>query len=214
MKPIIKICGMRETENIISAAELAPDILGFIFYQKSSRFAGELLNPEILSTLPAEIRKAGVFVNAGYNEIMETAGKYSLNIVQLHGNESPGLCRHLKETGLQVIKVFNITDKTDFSISGQFIPWTDYFLFDSKTVDYGGSGQKFDWTLLEKYKNGHPFLLSGGISPLDAEEITGITNPSFQGIDLNSRFEIRPGLKDIEKLKHFITRIRSKDKLV
>ena len=114
MNPVIKICGMRESENIMAAAELKPDFMGFIFYPESPRFAGEILNPEILSSLPADIRKTGVFVNAEFNKIMETIGKYSLNVVQLHGNESPDLCRRLKDTGIQVMKVFNIRDSTEF----------------------------------------------------------------------------------------------------
>jgi len=214
MSPVVKICGMRESENIMAVAELKPDILGFIFYQQSPRYAGELLNPEILSDLPPYIRKAGVFVNAGFNEITETVEKFSLDIVQLHGDEQPELCRRLKDTGLQVIKVFNKKDDAGFTICTDFIACTDYFLFDTKTENYGGSGQKFGWNTLDRYDSGHFFFLSGGISPMDIDNIMGITNPFLYGIDLNSRFEIKPGLKDIEKLKIFINELRLKNKLL
>jgi phosphoribosylanthranilate isomerase len=214
MNPVVKICGMRESENIIAAAELKPDFMGFIFYPKSPRFAGGLLNPEILSNLSAVIRKTGVFVNAEFKEIKETVEKYSLNVVQLHGNEPPELCCSLKDTGIQVIKAFNISENMSFTMYKNFIACTDYFLFDTVTVHHGGSGQKFDWKLLEEYDSGHPFLLSGGISPLDIDNILNITNSFFYGIDLNSRFEIKPGLKDIEKLKKFIDQLRHKYKLL
>jgi phosphoribosylanthranilate isomerase len=210
MNAVIKICGMRESENIMAAAELQPDFMGFIFYPESPRFAGELLNPQVLSNLPADIRKTGVFVNAEYNKIRETIVKYSLNVVQLHGNESPDLCRRLKETGVLVMKVFNIRDCLSFTMYKDFISCTDYFLFDTMTVSYGGSGQKFDWTMFERHDPGHPFFLSGGIGPQDSDNIIQITNSSFYGIDLNSRFEIKPGFKDIEKLKKFINELRHK----
>lgn len=211
MNPAIKICGMRDTENIMAAAELMPDIMGFIFYRDSPRFAGEVLNPEILSELPPDIRKAGVFVNSVFNEINETVRKYSLDAVQLHGEETPELCMQLKSEGLEVIKVFNIDERKDFSKCDSYISCTDYFLFDTRTVNPGGSGQKFDWKILDNYNLKHPFILSGGISPDDTESIAGISNPSFYGIDLNSRFEIKPGLKDIETLKKFIKEIRLKN---
>jgi phosphoribosylanthranilate isomerase len=208
MKLTIKICGMLNAGNIMAAAELKPDIMGFIFYQKSPRFAGELLNPATLSLLPDGISKAGVFVNADYTAISETVQKYSLNIVQLHGTESPELCSNLKENGMLVIKAFNINVATRFRLFSQYIGCTDYFLFDTTTNDYGGSGQKFDWKILYSYDLAHPFFLSGGIGPGDALIIKGIDNPSFHGVDLNSRFETEPGLKNTEKLKEFINELR------
>jgi phosphoribosylanthranilate isomerase len=208
MSLLIKICGMLEPENIMAVAELRPDFMGFIFYPDSPRFAGEMLNPEILAALPGNIRKTGVFVNAEFNDIKAKAGKYSLNVVQLHGDESPELCRRLKKNGMQVIKVFNINERMSFAECSNFTDCTDYFLFDTMTARRGGSGQKFDWKLIEKYDSGHPFFLSGGIGPMDADQINRITNPFFQGIDINSRFEIRPGYKDTEKLKKFINELR------
>ena len=214
MSPLIKICGMRESDNIKVVAELKPDFMGFIFYSGSSRFAGDMLKPEILSGLPGDIRKTGVFVNAEFNEIISIVGKYSLNAVQLHGDESPLLCHRIKNYGMQVIKVFNISEKMSFAKCSDFIDCTDYFLFDTLTAKHGGSGEKFDWELIEKYDVGHPFFLSGGIGPVDTDQINGITNPFFRGIDINSRFEIRPGLKDTEKLDHFINKLRHYHKLL
>ena len=210
MKPFIKICGMRDTENILSAAGLKPDIMGFIFHPGSPRFAGKLLNPEIVANLPSGIRKAGVFVNVEYDEINETAGKFSLSMAQLHGNETPELCRRIKDSGIEVIKAFNIVENMSFSLCRDYIACTDYFLFDTMTINHGGSGQKFDWKLLNRYEAGHPFILSGGISPADTDNISVIANPAFYGLDLNSRFEIEPGLKDIDKLKEFINELRNK----
>jgi phosphoribosylanthranilate isomerase len=210
MIPAIKICGMRESENIMAAAELKPDFMGFIFYRQSPRYAGELLNPEVLTNLSADIRKTGVFVNSEFNEITETVGKFYLDAVQLHGAESPELCSRLKETGILVMKAFNIMESLSNAKFKDFISCTDYFLFDAMTVNWGGSGQKFDWKLLDSYTPAHPFFLSGGISPLDTYHIAGISNSSFYGIDLNSRFEIKPGLKDIEILKKFIYGLRDK----
>lgn len=210
MMPVVKICGMVESENIMAVAELRPDIIGFIFYPRSPRFAGELLKAEILSILPPGIRKAGVFVNADFITIMDTVRKYSLDIIQLHGIETPDLCRRIKDTGTEVIKVFNISRNIDFKTVEQFIPYADYFLFDTTTENHGGSGKKFDWKLLDRYEKEHPFFLSGGITPTDSDKILGITHHAFHGIDLNSRFEIKPGLKDINKLKEFINLIRNK----
>jgi phosphoribosylanthranilate isomerase len=208
MRPLIKICGMREPENIMAAGQLKPDFLGFIFYKESPRYAGSDLDPEILSTLPAYIRKTGVFVNSAINEILDTVSKFSLDAVQLHGNESPELCESIKNSGIQVIKAFSIGESIDPKIFAEFIHCTDYFLFDAKSLKYGGSGQKFDWRLLDGNDPGHPFILSGGIGPQDIENIAGIINRSFHGIDLNSRFEVKPGLKDIKKLKNFINELK------
>lgn len=204
----IKICGMREPENILEVAKLKPDLMGFIFYPESPRYAAEMLNPEIPAKLSSSIKKTGVFVNADFEGITGTIRKYSLDSVQLHGNETPDTCRRLREKGIQVIKAFNINESSGFILCSEFISCTNYFLFDTFTSDYGGSGYKFDWKILDKYNLGHPFFLSGGIGPGDVNKILEITNPEFYGIDLNSRFEVKPGLKDIETLKKFISDLR------
>jgi phosphoribosylanthranilate isomerase len=212
MKPVVKICGMREPVNIKAAGGLMPDIMGFIFYKHSPRYAGEQLNPEILAELSPEIRKTGVFVNARFSEISETVEKYSLDMVQLHGEELPELCSQLRSKGIQVIKAFSISESKSFIPCYEYFKVTDYFLFDTMTINHGGSGQKFEWRLLDNFDPGHPFFLSGGIGPMDADKINGIQNPSIYGIDLNSRFETEPGLKDIEMLRKFINAFRDKHK--
>jgi phosphoribosylanthranilate isomerase len=205
----IKICGMREPENILEVANLKPDLMGFIFYPVSPRYVGGTLNSEILSNLSPGIKKTGVFVNAGLDEIMDTISKYSLDMVQLHGDESPETCRRLYEEGIGIIKAFNLKDSSGYNNYIKYIPFTTCFLFDAFTPEYGGSGHKFDWEILSDYDLGHPFILSGGIAPGDIFNILEITNSSFYGIDLNSRFELKPGLKDIESLKIFISGVRN-----
>ena len=210
MSLVIKICGMCEPENMLEVANLKPDLMGFIFYPASPRYADKILNPEIFTKFPAGIRKVGVFVNAGFDEITESIHKYSLDLVQLHGDESPETCRRLSEADINVIKSFNIKDSTNLKLCAKYIPYTDYFLFDASTSKYGGSGCKFDWKSLDKYNLGQPFFLSGGIAPGDVNKIMEIINPAFYGIDLNSRFEVKPGLKDIKILNKFVCDIRSK----
>jgi phosphoribosylanthranilate isomerase len=212
MSIMIKICGMREPENMLEVANLKPDLMGFIFYQASLRYAANILNSEVFTRFPPGIRKVGVFVNAGFDEINETIHKYSLDMVQLHGDESPETCQRLNEAGIHVIKSFNIYEGTDFNLCTKYISYTDYFLFDASTSKYGGSGYKFDWEILNNYELGHPFLLSGGIAPGDVYKILEIANPSFYGIDLNSKFEVKPGIKDIKILEDFINDIRKKNK--
>jgi phosphoribosylanthranilate isomerase len=204
----IKICGMRESENIMEAAELKPDMLGFIFHSHSLRYANGILDPEITAKLSGNIRKAGVFVNADFVEITRVIRRYSLDVVQLHGTETPELCSQLNNEGISVIKAISTKENTDFNAYSDYVPHTKYFLFDTLTPEYGGSGRKFDWKILDKYNLGHPFFLSGGINCNDVKNILEISNSSFYGIDLNSRFEIKPGLKDIGALKTFISEIR------
>ena len=205
----IKICGMREPENILEAAKLKPDLMGFIFYPASPRYAAGILHADILAELSPEIIKTGVFVNAGLNEIKETIRKYSLDMVQLHGNEDPETCRILHNEGIGIIKAFKLKDGSGFKNFIKYIAFTDYFLFDTPTPEFGGSGHKFDWQILSGYDLDHPFFLSGGISPGDVHNILEIDHPSFYGIDINSRFELYPGLKNIKILGEFISGIRN-----
>lgn len=201
---------MCEPDNMLEVANLKPDLMGFIFYPASPRYAAKILNPEIFTRFPPGIRKVGVFVNTNFNEIKGTIRKYSLDMVQLHGDESAETCRRLNEADIHIIKSFNIKDSTGFKLCAKYIPYTDYFLFDASTLKYGGSGYKFDWKVLDNYKLGHPFFLSGGIAPGDVYKIMEITNPAFCGIDLNSMFEVKPGLKNVKILKKFIHDVRNK----
>ena len=208
MKLKIKICGMREPENIPDVAGLNPDFMGFIFYSESPRYAEKNLDPAILRSMPAAIHKTGVFVNSDFAYISRIVTEYSLDAVQLHGNETAGLCNSLKERDILVIKTFSIPANENFKRCSVFTGCTDYFLFDTSVSGFGGSGQKFNWKELHKYELDHPFFLSGGIGPEDYNTINKIENPSFYGIDLNSRFEIKPGLKDKAVLEKFISDLR------
>jgi phosphoribosylanthranilate isomerase len=149
----------------------------------------------------------GVFVNATIESMMEKASAYKLDYLQLHGNESPEDCHTLQKRGYSLIKAFPIATKEDFEKTREYEGRVDYFLFDTRCEGYGGSGKRFDWSILTEYKGETPFLLSGGIRPENAEAIRNFRHPRFAGIDLNSGFEIEPGLKDVDKLKNFIQQI-------
>ena len=198
----IKICGMKFLGNIQAVAALHPDFMGFIFYPRSPRYA-EPLDISALNALPSSIKKIGVFVNENLENILTIVYKYKLDGVQLHGTELVGMCKELREAGLIVIKAFPIAEAYNFKVTKAYEGTCDYFLFDTRTDTYGGSGVKFNWKMLDEYKGETPFLLSGGIAPDDAEAILKIKHPKFAGVDLNSKFEISPGLKDVELLKQF-----------
>ena len=205
---IIKVCGMREPQNIREVAALAINWIGFIFYERSKRFV-ERCPTEQQATDSEQLspKKVGVFVNATIESMMEKASTYKLDYLQLHGNESPEDCHTLQKRGYLLIKAFPIATKEDFEKTREYEGRVDYFLFDTRCEGYGGSGKRFDWSILTGYKGETPFLLSGGIRPENAEAIRNFRHPRFAGIDLNSGFEIEPGLKDIDKLKNFIQQI-------
>ena len=193
----LKICGMKYPENILEVSELLPDFLGFIFWEKSSRyFDGEI--PEI----PKLIKKVGVFVNATLEEISFKIKKYDLDLIQLHGNESPKFCEKLKKENIEIIKVFSVNDDFDFSLLKPFENTCNYFLFDTKGKLPGGNGITFNWQILQQYKLTKPIFLSGGIGLDEIENIKKLNLPIY-AIDVNSKFEIEAGLKNIELLKNF-----------
>ena len=204
---LVKVCGMKYPGNIQAVAALHPDFMGFIFYTKSPRFA-EPLSLETLAAIPASIKKIGVFVNEDLENILTVVYKYKLNGVQLHGSEMVSMCAQLKEAGLIVIKAFPIAEAINFIPAKRYEGVCDYFLFDTKTDAYGGSGLKFNWGMLDEYRGETPFLLSGGIAAEDVESIQKINHPKFAGIDLNSKFEIQPGEKDIQLLNTFLKELR------
>lgn len=205
---LIKVCGMRDAQNISRLAQLAPDYMGFIFYPRSPRYAA-FMDKSVLAQLPPSIKKVGVFVNESSEEMRRTARDFSLDVLQLHGGETPIQCLQLREEDYTIFKAFSIAEAADFEILADYEGCCDYYLFDTKTSAHGGSGQKFDWSLLDKYQGETPFFLSGGIDLTDVDEIENITHPRLAGVDLNSRFELQAGLKDMEKLKQFIEKIRS-----
>ena len=194
----IKVCGLMDPENIKAVAALSPDYMGFIFYGPSPRFANGL-NVEPLKDLPSEIQKTGVFVNEEAARINELIKLYNFNAIQLHGNEGPDFCYSFKNQ-VQVIKAFGINEYFDFSQLTSYIGKVDFFLFDAKTTAHGGSGKTFDWAFLNNYKLEVPFFLSGGLSPDNIAEAINIRHPQFYGVDLNSRFETAPGIKNTAQL--------------
>jgi phosphoribosylanthranilate isomerase len=193
----LKICGMKYPENILEVSQLLPDYIGFIFWEKSSRyFDGEI--PKINKS----IKKVGVFVDATLEEIISKIEKYDLDVIQLHGNESPEFCENLKKKNIQIIKVFSVNDDFNFSTLEPFENTCDYFLFDTKGKLPGGNGITFNWQILKQYKLTKPFFLSGGIGLDEIENIKKLNLPIY-AIDVNSKFEIEAGLKNIELLKSF-----------
>ncbi len=208
----LKVCGMKH--NIAEVAALRPDYLGFIFWDKSSRFFdGEI------PALSEATKKVGVFVNAPIDQVLENISKYKLNAVQLHGSESPRYCKNLKneylstvqqenkENEIEIIKVFSIKNEFDFSVLVPYEEVCDYFLFDTKGKLPGGNGYSFDWSVLKNYPSTKPYFLSGGIGLQNVESIVSFMKQPesqyCQVIDVNSKFEIAPGLKNIEELENF-----------
>ena len=194
---------MREAENIREVEQLKVDMIGFIFYPKSPRCLYELP-----AYMPVKAKRVGVFVNEDKKEIEIFADRFSLDYIQLHGNESPEYCHSLRATGLRLIKAFSIARRKDFENIGTYEESCDYFLFDTKCEQHGGSGNQFDWSMLNSYKGKKPFLLSGGINLYSPPTLKELRHPQLAGFDLNSRFETKPGLKDVERLRHFLEELR------
>lgn len=205
----IKVCGMRDPENISGVIEAIPDFIGFIFYPKSKRFVGTEFSLETLTLFPESVKKVGVFVDELPEKVIEICKKLRLEVAQLHGNELPEYCLKIRESGLTVFKAFSVDDQFNFGNLTDYSGVCDYFLFDTKGYVPGGTGQKFNWQLLENYQGKIPFFLSGGIGPNDLDAIRHFSHPRWRGIDINSGFEIEPALKDVEKVTDFIHQIRS-----
>lgn len=202
MRLQIKICGMRNRENIIDVASLKPDYMGFIFYPPSPRYLSTSI--DFPSDALNSICKVGVFVNELEAVVLEKVRMFGLNAVQLHGNESPAVCERYKLLGLKVLKAVSVAVPDDFLLAKDYEGCVDLMVLDTKSADHGGSGRKFDWKLLKHYDAEIPFLLSGGINPADAGEIRKIEHPQLAGVDLNSRFEIEAGMKDVKRLGEFL----------
>lgn len=198
---IIKVCGMREPGNIQALELLGIDWMGLIFWPRSKRYVSE-----VPSYLPRHIKRVGVFVDAGLDDIRQHIADYRLDLIQLHGQEQPALAEALKP--LPVIKAFNIASADDLRQTEAFEGIADYFLFDKKGKVVGGNGEKFDWSVLEAFQGSTPFILSGGIGPDDVEAVRSFHHPQCVGIDLNSRFEQAPAFKDITKLSTFIKQLK------
>ena len=213
----VKVCGMRDPGNIEALLKLPVDYLGFIFYPRSPRFAGEKGLENWIrdkESLFGRVKRVGVFVNAEIEDILNKVHDFQLDFVQLHGDESPEYCRELQSfwsissmRGARLIKAFRVDAAFDFSITDDYSSFCSWFLFDTRGAAYGGTGQTFDWQLLEKYRGEKPFLLSGGIRPGMAVAIRSLDFPRMAGVDINSGFETAPAVKDIELISDFISKL-------
>lgn len=203
----IKVCGMRDPENMLDLAELKPDYMGLIFYPKSTRYVPHP-DKTTLASLPGSICLTGVFVDAELELIIQKVMDYGLGALQLHGKESPEYCLQLKrklrkllpDRFVELIKAFGVDASFDFSICESYDEGVEYFLFDTKTPAYGGSGISFDWKILDYYHGEKQYFLSGGLSPENIKDLLNLETKKIYAVDLNSRFEILPGIKNMESL--------------
>ncbi|UGS22762.1 phosphoribosylanthranilate isomerase [Flavobacterium channae] len=199
----LKICGMKYSDNIEKISDLNPDYMGFIFWEKSKR----KMELDAIPEIPETINKVGVFVDASINEISTKIKQYQLQTVQLHGNETVNFCKMVKRLDVKVIKVFSVNNDFNFNNLKEYVPFIDYFLFDTKGKLPGGNGIMFDWKILEQYPFYKPFFLSGGIGKTEIDAIKKFFKTDVAknciAIDVNSRFETKPGLKSEIKLKKF-----------
>ena len=205
---MIKVCGMKEPDNIRNVAALTPMMMGFIFAPVSPRYAGDL-DPEVVRSLPEHVRPVGVFVNSSEDEVADICSRYGIKIAQLHGDETPAMCRSLRDRGVTVFKAIGIGDAADLAGLSEYKGCVDMFVFDTRTRARGGSGRQFDHSLLADYALDVPYLLSGGIGPDDVGTVVSAMRPGMAGIDINSRFEIAPGVKNLRALIKFILSLRS-----
>lgn len=202
---------MKYEGNIAELATLQPDLMGFIFYPKSKRFVGLDFEQKHLHSLNRSIEKVAVFVNALQHEVSEFSKMYGIRTVQLHGNETPQMCEALKKEGFSVIKAFGVDDQFDFANLESYTDGVDYFLFDTKTAAHGGSGKTFNWQILNNYSLAIPFFLSGGLSNENLQDVKEIKHPQLYAVDLNSKFETEPGIKNIESLQEAFKLIRTEN---
>ena len=195
---------MRDAENIRKVERLGIDMMGFICWERSPRYVSEA--PAYLP----KCERVGVFVNPTLYEIQKRMETFDFSYIQLHGSESAEFCQAVREkTGCKVIKAISISSEADLALADQYEGFADLLLFDTKCTSFGGSGKQFSWDILRDYRNALPFLLSGGIGPEDTERLRQFHHPKCLGFDINSRFEIEPGIKDTEKIQNFIKSIQT-----
>ena len=199
---------MRDATNVTEVVARQPDYLGFIFYPKSSRYVGEDWDSSIINQVPESIQRVGVFVNENIGFILSNCNKYGIKTVQLHGNETPRFCSQLQRKGYTVFKAFQVDDTTQVEEIEAYKGNCDLFLYDTKSKGLGGSGQKFNWEKLNELNSAGPFLLSGGISHKDAKAIKALKLSNLKGVDINSKFELSPALKNLDMLDEFINELR------
>lgn len=200
---IIKVCGLREADNIRDIERLPADWMGFIFYPPSPRYVAR-----VPAYLPQHRKRVGVFVNADKDFILQHISLFALDFVQLHGDETPVFCTEIRNTAhVGIIKAFAVSQHTDFDTLQGYEGCADYFLFDTPCASAGGCGRTFNHSLLSRYHGHTPFLLSGGLGPGDEAEILRFSHPAFAGIDLNSRFELSPAVKSVARLQTFLSNL-------
>jgi phosphoribosylanthranilate isomerase len=205
----VKVCGMRDALNIQAVTCTGIDYLGFIFYSGSARFVGTNPDESLFRNVTAGILKVGVFVNEKPEIVIELAGRYALDVIQLHGSEPVAHCKFISSAGFKVIKTFGMDAGFDFISLTPYLSACEYFLFDTKSNQHGGSGLKFNWNTLCQYSFEKPFFLSGGIGPDDIKAIRNIHHPAFYAVDINSRFEITTGIKDADRVEAFVGEIKT-----
>ena len=217
---IIKVCGMRDADNIRDISALGVDMIGLIFYPPSPRYvqqfsSGAGIIPDYAPDMGKTPLRVGVFVDDMPQNIVTRVYNYKLDYIQLHGNEPRETLENLRATidpdikpKIKIIKAISVSSAEDIKKYKEYVGAADLFLFDTKCKTVGGSGEQFDWQVLQAYDGDVPFLLSGGIGPDDAERIKNFHHPKCIGIDLNSKFEIEPALKDVEKLKQFLVKVK------
>jgi len=209
---LVKVCGLRDPDNIRRVAAISDiDLVGLIFYAPSSRYVDSEETAQMVSSLTT-VKSVGVFVNESSEVVIETCARYHLNYLQLHGSETPEYLTHLHTMlppDVKLIKAFSIKEKKDLLETSGYEHLCEYLLFDTPTTGYGGSGQSFDWSILQHYSGSTPFLLSGGIGPDSVESLHHFHHPKWEGIDLNSRFESAPSMKNLSLLTDFLQQIKS-----
>ncbi|HEU4716615.1 MAG TPA: phosphoribosylanthranilate isomerase [Bacteroidia bacterium] len=208
---LIKVCGISCDEDLAALSRTGIDFAGFIFVESSPRYIDGKIDPELCALLSRSVpslRKTGVFMDETEENIRENAERYHLDAVQLHGNETPEECARFSGE-LIVLKAFPVNGEESFDETASYEGTCDYFLFDAKGENAGGNGISFDWTLLRNYEGSTPFLLGGGIGLGDAEKIYAIDHPMFAGIDINSRFELYPGKKNIASVTSFVNAFKN-----
>jgi len=208
----IKVCGITQFKQLQQLEALNIDFAGLIFYKDSPRYMGNKITGKQIKDADFDIKKVGVFVDPGYSELLDAIDEYGLDIVQLHGNETPEMCEELSAE-VEVIKAFRIPGDKAIDIDEMVADYDavcDYYLFDTAGLkeSFGGTGQQFDWGILKKAKIEKPFFLSGGIGSDDAAKIKTFSHPDFFAIDVNSRFELSPGLKDMAAILKFLQALK------
>lgn len=209
----IKVCGMTSTEQVLQLDEMGVEFAGFIFYPKSPRYVYKFMpRPEVKKIKGKSINKVGVFVNATVEEVLQTVDDCGLHLVQLHGDETPKYCEKIANY-VGVVKAFRLREEDNVLWKVKdYMDIADMFLFDTEGAGYGGTGKQFDWNILRGLRIGKPFFLSGGIGPEDAEKLSQFAREPVAkdlfSIDVNSKFEITPGIKDMEALTRFIPLVK------